>query len=191
MLKYKTRVVTEPTTEPVTVEEAKRNADIDDLYFNADVLRWITRARKQVEHDARISLITQTRELRCDQFSGDFIELPFPPLVSVSTLEYVDSNGDTQTWSSGNYDVDTYLTPGVIRLPYSNSGWPSTQGGYDNVIVTYVAGFGAASAVPEAAKDAIMLLVRSYFDLDMEREPLGFDLSYNALIAQLGEGSYP
>ncbi len=191
MLNWKTRITVEPTAEPVTVEEAKRNADIDDLYFNDDVLRWITRARKQVEHDARISLMTQTIEQTVDQFPcNGIIELLAPPMVSVTSVTYVDTAGDTQTLATSVYDVDAIRTPGNVRLKYDQS-WPNTQGGYDEVVITYVAGYASASVVPEAAKDAIFLLIRSYFDVDLDREMPGFDRAYNCLIKQLCEGSYP
>ncbi len=182
-------VSVDPTVEPVTVQEAKRNSDVDDDARDADFSRWIVEARKKVERDSRRALVNQTHVLKLDEFpNADYIVLPFPPLSSVTSIQYVDTAGTTQTFSSGSYTVDTNRTPGIVHLNY-NESWPAIQGIFNSVVVTYVAGYGSTAAdVPESAKAAILLLVKQRYEFpDSGEEPMG----YQALLGDLVYGSYP
>ena len=178
-----------PAVEPVSVDEAKRNSDEDDNYRDADFARWITEARRQVEHDARISLITRTNVLKLDSFPDcDFIELPMPPAIAVSSITYLDTDGDSQTWASSSYTLDANRTPGVVFLDYLES-YPLTRGDRNSVTVTYTAGYGTApSSVPGEAKSAILLLVKQRYD---NPDSVGNPMGYDALIQRLGWGAYP
>lgn len=160
-------MTTPPSVEPVSVAEAKRNCDVDSDDRDEDFARWISEARAQVEKDTRRALINQTVTLNMDQWpGGDAIVLPYPPLSSVTSVKYYDTGGTQQTWSSGNYTVDTNRTPGVIFLDTHDSvSWPSTQDRRNTIEVIYVAGYGsAASNVPDAAKNAILLLVKHRYE---------------------------
>lgn len=186
-----------PSVEPVSVSEAKRNCDVDYADRDADFERWIKEARAQVELDSRRALINQTHVLTLDAFpSCDGIELPFPPLSSVSSLKYYDTTGTQQTWDSGNYTVDTARTPGVVFVDEHDSiSWPSIQDRRNAVEVTYIAGYGsAASDIPESAKNAILLLVKHRFEhpemWTMESLSEVPD-SYRWIISGLRWGSYP
>ncbi len=188
-LPYSHAVSVQPTAEPVSVDEAKRNSDVDDDNRDADFARWITEARQKVERDTRRALITQTHVLKLDEFpSCDYIDLLSPPLSSVTSVQYVGTGGTTQTFASSSYTVDTNRTPGILYLNFSES-WPSTRGVMNSVTVTYVTGYGAAaSSVPAAAKSAILLLVKQRYEYpERGDEPEG----YQSLIGALMWGPYP
>lgn len=189
ILKYSLELTTAPTVEPVTVAEAKRNADEDDSHRDSDFAMWISEGRKQVEHDTRRSLINQTWTLKLDCFpSEDYIELLRPPLSSVTSIQYVDTDGNTQTFSSSSYVVDSARTPGIVYLAY-NESWPSTRTQKNAVTVTYVAGYGAtADSVPDWAKSAILIFCRHRYERPESAEiPMGF-----AALCQRGSwGDYP
>ncbi len=86
------------------------------------------------------------------------------PLSSVTSIGYVDSNGDSQTFSSDDYDVDTTSEPGRIALAYGEV-WPTTRSDINAITLTYVAGYGAtAASVPEGIKTAIKQLVCHWYD---------------------------
>lgn len=155
-----------PGTEPVSTADAKSwmRVDLSDDNDLIDFL--IAAARERLEEDAGRSLITQTWELKLDRFpSSDLtaIVLPRPPLISVSSITYVDEDGDTQTWSSAEYDVDANSEPGRITPAY-NYTWPSTRDQANAVTITFVAGYGAASAVPKKILAAIKFLAAHWYE---------------------------
>jgi uncharacterized phiE125 gp8 family phage protein len=117
----------------------------------------ITAARRGVEAHTERALVSQTWTLKLDAFP-DVICVPMPPLSSVSSITYIDTAGDSQTLASSVYTTDTDSEPGRIFLAEDQS-WPTTNARRQAVTVTFVAGYGAATAVPEDIKAAILLTV--------------------------------
>lgn len=111
------------------------------------------------------SLLTQTWELYLDEFpgAGGEVDLPLPPVQSVTSITYVDGAGVTQTLDSSKYDVNSYGTNAKVR-PAWGCAWPSTKTKLNAVKITYIAGYGAAEAVPEPIKLAIKMLVAHWFE---------------------------
>jgi len=122
----------------------------------------IISARQWAEEFTRRAFTTRTCTLRLDRFPAEII-LPRPPLSSVTSITYVDVNGDSQTLDSSAYQVVTYEEPARIVTAYGES-WPSTRSVPEAVTVTYVAGYGDASAVPDTIKNALKLLVSHWFE---------------------------
>lgn len=157
---YNLRITSAPAVEPVSTSEAKLHCrvdyDADDTLFAA----WITAAREYAETYQRRALITQMLEMSLPAFPCGEIVLPRPPLQSVTSIAYVDANGDSQTLNSSLYQVDTRGIVGRVKPAYGQV-WPSTRcETYNAVTITYVAGYGdAATAVPRATVAAIKLLV--------------------------------
>lgn len=151
-----------PTQEPVSIEEFKQHARIDADADDAWIRRNIVAARKMCETFLKRCFITTTLRLSIDEFPEVFM-LPRPPLVSVTHVKYIDLNGVQQTVSSADYIVDAYREPGRITLGYGES-WPSARVQTNSIEVKYVAGYGAASAVPETIKTAICLLVAHAYE---------------------------
>lgn len=162
---------TAPTVEPITRAEAKAHSRVtvsdDDEYIDA----LIAATRDRIENHTKRALLTQTWRLTLDSFPlgrRDII-LPWSPLQSVTSITYVDTNGDTQTWASSNYTVDTGATPGRVRLAYDVL-YPSIRHQPNAVTVTFVAGYGAAaSALPAGIVHACKILFGHYYD---NREPV-------------------
>lgn len=164
-------VVTTPgAVEPVTLAELKGHMRIDGDEDNAQITIYNAAARGTVERYLNRQLITATFQYTLEQFPrGEFI-LPRPPLISVDTIQYVDTAGDTQTWASGNYQVDTNQEPGRVK-PVTTASYPSTQSDtYNAVTVAYDAGYGAATTdVPQSVRDAIMMFAAQLYEF---REPI-------------------
>lgn len=154
-----------PTVEPLTFEQVRDFARIDGDADLRDITELIRSVRDSCEFESERSLLQQTWAMTLDVFpAGDTIELPRPPLSSVSSVSYIDENGSTQTFSSSDYDVDTTREVGRIRLQPSVS-WPTTQAGRANsVTITYVAGYGsAATDVPASLTYAMKKHVDSIY----------------------------
>lgn len=168
MMRYARTLYAPPTAEPVTVAEAKSHLRVDASAEDELIRGLIAGARLWVEGTCGLSLITQTHDLTLDGFPDEVIQLPRGPVQSVSSITYIDTAGDTQTWSSSNYIVDTKSTPNRITPAYGVA-YPSTQTRINTVTVRYVAGYGAkGSDVPEPIRQAIKLLVGQMY---AHREP--------------------
>ncbi len=156
---------TVPTSEPVTLAEAKLYTRVDTDVDDTLIESFIVAARHQAENHLRRQLMTATYELILDSFPGsDTIKLPMAPLISVTSVAYLDTVGDNQTLTvTDDYIVDIKSEPGRIFLP-DGATWPSTENRPSTVVITYVAGYASAALVPEPIKTWIMMAVSSMYD---------------------------
>lgn len=165
-------LVTAPTGQVVSIEEAKAQCNItgsdDDGYLN----RIVTAAERTVESLTGRALLTQTWDIVFDGFPSGCLVLPKPPIASVTSLKYVDLGGTTQTWSSSNYRVQLpsgdYASRARIEPAYTVS-WPSAREVIGAVTVRVVCGYGDAADVPEPLRHAVLMLVAHWH---AQREPV-------------------
>jgi uncharacterized phiE125 gp8 family phage protein len=109
------------------------------------------------------ALLTQTWALKLDYFPQR-IWLPLPPLQSVSSITYLDTDGASQTLATSVYQVvNNGDQPSYIREAYSQF-WPTTYDQAQAVTVTFVAGWTSADLVPRPIYHAIKLLVSDWYD---------------------------
>ena len=154
----------DPVAEPVLLEELRdhirhEDTEVDLAYLHAV----INAARTAVEEQLGRALITQTWRLTLDRFPC-VVRLPRPPLQSVTSIQYVDTDGATQVLSSALYRVDTNSEPARIEPAYGES-WPSTRGVIGAVTVTFVAGYGdVGAAVPELIRHWIKVLAGTMYE---------------------------
>jgi len=174
-----TRTV-DPTSEPLTVEEVKDHLRIDGNDSDAELSNLIKEARDYVEGVTGRALITQTYELKMDDLSLN-IKVPRPPLQSVTSISYQDTDDASQTLGAANYTVDTSSHPG--RIVQSATGtYPDTYNDIDAVTITYVAGYGDADDVPGIFKRAMKLYIEKMYDMTTAAYGAALD---NALEATL------
>ncbi|MCI0420082.1 MAG: head-tail connector protein [Acidobacteria bacterium] len=170
--RYALSLITGPITEPVTLADAKSHLRVDTTDEDAYLSALIKAAREKLEQDMRRAFVQQIWEMFMDCFP-DEITIPLPPLVSVTSVKYLDTAGTEQTLATSEYVVDAKSEPGRIALAYGKS-WPSTRDTLNAVTVRFVAGYGAAGAtnssqaVPEGIRQAIKFLVAHWYD---NREP--------------------
>lgn len=128
------------------------------------ITRYIKTARRWCEKYHGFAYVTQTWDLYLEHFPAcDHIDLPRPPLQSVTHVKYKDSNdGTLTTLATTEYLVDTMSEPGRICLK-SGKVWPATYPEAQAVQIRFVAGYGAATAVPDEVKDAILRKVADLY----------------------------
>lgn len=145
--------ISDPGAEPITLTEAKLHLRVEHTVDDDLITALIQAARERAEHLLGRSLITQIWTRVLDAFPTAEIELGVPPVQSISSVAYIDGNGDSQTMPSADYSLDNTTLPGWV-LPSENlSTWPSTLDTANAVTVTFVAGYGASgTAVPAAIK---------------------------------------
>lgn len=159
-------IVTPPAEEPVSLTEAKNHLRIDLTDDDSLISALIVAAREHAEAITRRAFITQTLKLSLDAFPANNgpIYVPMPPLQSVNSLKYFDTDGVEQTLTEGaDFLVDAESEPGRIT-PAPDTGWPATQSRPNAVSVEFVAGFGDASKVPQGIKQAILLMVGHWYE---------------------------
>lgn len=153
-----TRTV-EPTAEPVSLEELTSHLRGVDTADDLNVWHYARRARAALEDAYRLAFLTQTWTWKLDQLPDEFcLYVPWLPLVSVSSITYVDEAGDSQTWSSSNYQVQgSYRRRGRI-MPAYNANWPDVRSQtFGALTVTFVAGWTSAALVPLPLKQAVLM----------------------------------
>lgn len=155
------RTITPPAAEPVSLETVKEHLRIDLDAEDALLESYLASARDKGEQLARRAFITQTLEMIVDTFPQDgILKVMRPPLQSVTSVKYYDSDNVQHTWT--DYIVDADSEPGRIifnTLP----GDALRESGA--VVVRFVAGYGATGDdVPGSLKQTILQLVGHWYE---------------------------
>ena len=164
---------TAPTGEPVTVEELRDHLRVSTTDDDLLIENIGKAAREYAETFTRRQLMLATYTLHMDGWPAgdDPIVLPRPPLLSVTSVGYVDTDGTSQTVSTSVYTTDTVSDPGRVYLSYDQA-WPTdTRTQRKAVNVVYTAGYSSGStlatqrdAVPDAFKSAILILAGDLYE---------------------------
>jgi uncharacterized phiE125 gp8 family phage protein len=165
------KVITTVTKEPVSLAEAKLHLRLDDIGgshpHDGLIAVLITSAREFAEHYTHRALAGQTIEAVLDAFPGEeFIDLPLPPVASITSIKYDDEDDVEQTMSAADYSLSTYGDSRRVNLG-ADADWPGTYSKVEAVRIRYVTGYGATghastgayATCPKAAKQAILLQV--------------------------------
>lgn len=127
------------------------------------VTNLITAARERAEVATRRQLLQATWDLFLDAWPSDgIIEVPKPPLTSVTHVKYTNTGGTlTALTVTTDYLVSAPAGPrcrrGRVTLAYGQS-WPSIRDIADTIVVRFVAGYGtAASTVPKLLRQAMLI----------------------------------
>ncbi len=161
--KFGLSVTSAAALEPVDANDVKANSvisiDDDDLW----IARRITAARQLCETFIKRCFVDTTFRLTLDRFPTVFY-VPRPPLISVTSIKYLDNDGTQQTWATNQYTVDTYTEPGRIGLAW-NVSLPTYRMIQNSIEVIYHAGYGTtAASVPQSVRDAIVLTVSQWYE---------------------------
>lgn len=173
--------------EPITTAEAMRHLrlDADDPYLD-DLDAYITAARQTVEQYLNASVAVQERTLVLDVFPAFMIDLPNGPLISVTSVTYVDTDGTEQTLDSGKY-VARSLPLSDILFPDFGESWPSTRAIPGAVTITYQAGMmtGSPLMLPQQDIRAAILLTLGDLWENREGQFVGVTAAVNPTVERL------
>lgn len=164
----KKKLILAPAKTPINLAEFKEHLkiELDVTVEDAMLQRMINAATEQAQGLTGRALITQTWEYYIDRWplSGQ-IELPLPPLQSVSSIKYTDVDGNESTFDAASYSVDnvSYIGRVVLNAGYS---WPSVNLNNTNPIkITLIAGYGDDETdVPQTINQAILLLAANLYE---------------------------
>lgn len=167
------KLITDPTTEPITTALAKQqcNVDSDDTSKDDLFAIFIPAARQECEHELGRVLITQTWERVLNSFPTDSpivagaIKLGHPPVKTIVSVKYLDTDNVEQTVSSANYTLDADRLPGWV-VPINDYTWPATLDYVSTVRARFTA--GEASAVPATVKAWMLLRIATMYEFRAE-----------------------
>lgn len=191
---------TAPTDDVITLADAKSHLRVDHSDEDTLIQAYLDASVDYAENVQARSLAKQTWTLKLPDFPGldGAIQLLNPPVRSVTSIQYVDTDGNTQTLAASNYTVLLDEEPGLI-VPAFNQTWPDTRSVPDAVTVVYVAGYpddGGSPpvySIPAKTKAGILMVLG---DLYQNREmsilgtirsdnPAAFNLLYSERVSWL------
>lgn len=177
-------LVTAPTWEPVQVSDVVNHARIqgNNDATNGVVQAFIYAARDYIETATRRKIAQQQWLLSVDEFPGRQVDdyrpptwrygifrLPFPPLISVDLVQYVDPTQQTQpftltTMDPSKYMVDTSHEPGRLA-PAPYNVWPTTNPlAFQAVQIKFTCGYTSVANVPPGITQAIKMLAAHFYE---------------------------
>lgn len=163
--------ITPPSADLLTTDDLRRqrNLPLDYRGNETELQLYIDAAIYTAQRETRRQFLNATLALTMDCFPSSVLYVPRPPLVSVTSIAYIDTAGDSQTLATSVYEADTASDPGRIWLKDGQT-WPDTQPGIGKVTITYVAGYGSSAAsVPALFRQAVLLMAAHWEKL---REPV-------------------
>jgi|CXWL01.1.fsa_nt_gi uncharacterized phiE125 gp8 family phage protein len=146
--------ITAPTSEPITMSEAKLYLRVDSGNEDSLITDLIVAARMSAEAWMKSSLISQSWKLVYNDYLDDAVVLPMPPIVSVTSVVVVNRDATSQTISANNY----YLNAAKNMLLFDNyvSGF--------SIEITYNTGYGTASQIPQPIKYGMLAHIAAMYD---------------------------
>lgn len=158
------KLITAPTGLAVSLADAKAQLRVSGTDEDALITRLIRGATARAEHETGRALMDQEWELILDAFPAAEIELALPPVISITTVKFLDTAGVQQTMVGTAYVLDADKLPGWL-FPAVGTSWPATQDVANAVRVRFRAGYGATdAAVPEGIKDWLHVQITTLFD---------------------------
>lgn len=184
-------LVTGPTVEPITLDDAKNFLRIDASDTSDDTLitALIKAARSLVEAHTNRALLTQTWDYWMDSFppsqhgqragwwdgvregalssiveAQGTIRLPKAPLQTVNSITYYDTTDTAQTTDLSTLVIQSEIEPAAI-FPKIGQIWPVSLRGRQAVKVRFIAGYGDnATSLPGDIIQAVRILVAHFYE---------------------------
>jgi len=155
------KIITPPAEEQITLAEARLQLSLDDdgdsppsHPLDSLIADKISAAREYCEDYLGRSLAQQTVELSLDQFyasgesSSGAIELPLPPVISITSVIYLDVDGEPITMDEDAYRLDNYSEPAWLFPAYGTT-WPAAYAVSNAVKIRALCGYSLRDDSPE------------------------------------------
>lgn len=164
-------LISQSTVEPITLAEAKAHLRQPSTADDTLISELLAAARNTAEIYTGRDLVQRVYDYSLTGFPSGDIELEKAPVNAVTSINYVDTNGDDQTVAPAVYGANLNETAPFVYLNYGQS-WPSArqqQGAVTIRLTTgYPSGTGSpideAENIPAAIKSAIKVMLRDLYD---------------------------
>ncbi len=155
------RVITPPSIEPITLDQAAQHLRIDAYgspatYLDQELIEaLIPASREYIEFVSGLALAPQTVELSGRCFSGmsrwmpDFgISLMTAPVNGIISVTYKDSDGNDAVMDPSAFYLDNACEVPVLYPAYGSSDWPSSRDQPGSIRIRMSVGYDAPGASP-------------------------------------------
>lgn len=172
-------VITAPTLEPVSLEEAKDVLRVTNVEDDGRINNLIKTAREWAEHYCDIYIMTQTLEIAYDRWPSTIIDLNLSPIASITSVKYDDTSSPTTEQTlvvNTDYYADTTTDGGRVG---AITGWPSTAVKFNPIRIRVVAGYTDQASVPERIKDGIKSYIVYLYDNDPDMKAMAENILWS------------
>jgi len=154
------QLITPPSLEPVTLEEAKAHLKVDTADDDALIVRLIAAARARAEWHTGRAFVTQSWILWRDGWA-QCVEIPLPPLQAIAAVTTFAPDGTPNVLDPDLYTVDAASQP--ARLAFGCIP-PVGLRTINAIAIAFDAGYGgAADDVPAPLREAILEIVAELY----------------------------
>lgn len=169
---HKPVLISAPTETPVSLAEAKAHLRVESNDEDGLITALVAAVTAYLDGYAGIlgrAIVTQTWQQDFDILER-VLRLPLPA-SGISSITVRSRDGTLSTIASENYALKHDARGSLVRFKDSYS-LPGDLYETAAIAVTFVAGYGAAAAVPVAIKQAMLLIV-AYWHLNREANTAG------------------
>lgn len=161
------KVTTAPAEAVISTADAKawlrvEHSD-DDALIDAIVSAVTAMAQNYLSQSFVTQTITEVFDSWMNAPDAQVLNLTMNPVQSITSISYVDSDGNTQTLSASDYALNNYAKRAKITPAYGIT-WPTTRLIANPISVIYTAGYGDAEDVPEDIKLALKLMLADAYE---------------------------
>lgn len=188
---YSYVLATPAVTTPVTLAEAKEYLRVDSSAEDALITNLINVAVLFCEKYTKRDLINKTYKTYRDNFSNKII-IKKSKLQSITSIQYYNNSDSLITISPSVYYFTDETDFSSIYLK-NNQTWPSDNNisRLQNIIITFVAGFGpAASDVPADLKQGLLQHIVAMYERRGDCEGELGDTESSAVLPQVTRDIY-
>lgn len=169
------KLITPPNVNVPVVSTADAKAHLRVTHSDDDpyIGELVKVATQLVQDSTHYYPIAQTWEysMSIPPLNDGPIYLPIGPLSSVTSIQYLDSAEQVQTWSAAEYEVETGIM-GVVKTAPGES-YPTVE--IDSLRafwIRFVVGYATAAEVPSHVAHAVKILLTSlYWERGKEPSP--------------------
>ncbi|MEZ6033534.1 MAG: head-tail connector protein [Planctomycetaceae bacterium] len=174
-------LITQNTALPLTLSSVKESLAIDSTSDDNRLTAMIWAASLFIEKSTNRSFSSNTYELTLDSFPRR-IDVPLPPLASITYIKYYDTNNTLQTMNSSDYIV-VFGQRSKSTITHIEN-FPATYNRPDAVTIRFTT---AATENTELFKMAVKVLVAHWNEnREGQQIPAGFDSILNMLTCWQG-----
>lgn len=159
-------VISESTTEPITLAQAVANVRATegspDAAAGGSISKLITAARQACEDFLEVSLVEKTLEIAQHSFNDPCpIELPLGPVREIVSVKYLDRDGNDTTLDPTRYRISPYAPTATLMRAYGTC-WPEARCDIDSIRVRYTVGYPSTDSPPQTVPEPILRAMHLY-----------------------------
>lgn len=155
-----------PSTQLLTRAQAKEHLRVDHTDEDDLIDALVAAVGTRIEAYTLRSFRAQSWAWKLPDFprySTEALSLPRPIVRAVTNVTYLDIEGVSTVWGSGNYRVDLGQSHAFLSLDFAQT-WPSVRDVALPVTITYDAGYADAADIPGDVVQAARLLLGTFYE---------------------------